>query len=108
MSSAWIFGLASWLPWRRDVPVRQLQLVLYTRQGCHLCESACRQLHAAASRYRLSLQVVDVDAEPGLAAQYGRSVPVVMVNGKIRFRGGINPILLDRLLHAEKEKQPER
>jgi hypothetical protein len=31
-----------------------------------------------------------------------------MVNGKIRFRGGINPILLDRLLHAEKEKQPER
>jgi hypothetical protein len=50
------------------------------------------------------VQVVDVDAEPELAARYGQVVPVVMVDGKVRFRGGINPILLDRLLHAEEGK----
>jgi len=100
--------LASWLRRRRGAPVRHFHVVLYTRQGCHLCESAGRQLRTAARRHPLSVQVVDVDAEPGLAARYGQLVPVVMVDGKVRFRGGINPILLDRLLHAEEEKQKER
>jgi hypothetical protein len=39
----------------------------------------------------------DVDDDPELASQYGESVPVVTVNGKIRFRGRVNPVLLERL-----------
>jgi hypothetical protein len=28
-------------------------------------------------------------------------VPVVVLNGRVRFRGGVNRVLLTRLLHAE-------
>lgn len=73
---------------------------LYTRRGCHLCETALERLQRARRRYDFALEIVDVDTEPDLAARYGDQVPVVMVNGKIRFRGAVNEVLLDRLLHA--------
>jgi hypothetical protein len=44
---------------------------------------------------------VDVDDNPQLQVRYGEHVPVVVVNGKVRFRGFINPVLLQRLLRAE-------
>ncbi len=47
---------------------------------------------------------MDVDADPQLAAQFGECVPVVTVNGKIRFRGRVNPVLLERLLQATQDQ----
>ena len=32
---------------------------------------------------------------------HGTSVPVVAIDGKVRFRGVVNPVLLERLLKAE-------
>ena len=78
--------------------------MFYTRQNCHLCEVAWRQMQAAQRRHGFILKRVDVDAWPELAAQYGDLVPVVAANGKVRFRGAINPVLLNRLLRAEKER----
>jgi glutaredoxin len=104
MFPAWLFGFSSWWRRRRGFPVQHLHFVLYTRQGCHLCEFAERQLEAARRRHWFILEVVDVDEEPELAERYGTLVPVVTINRKVRFRGAINPVLLDRLLHAEEEK----
>ena len=73
------------------------QLVLYTRHGCHLCETARQQLERARRRHGFTLRVIDVDTDPELAARFGAEVPVVAVNGKVRFRGGVNPVLLERL-----------
>jgi glutaredoxin len=78
-----------------------LHVELYTRQGCHLCETALSHLRAAQSRYDFELSEIDVDTRPELIAAYGDQVPVVALNGKVRFRGVINPLLLDRLLRAE-------
>ena len=43
---------------------------------------------------------MDVDADPALAAEHGEQVPVVAVDGRIRFRGIVNPILLRRLFEG--------
>lgn len=75
-------------------------MVLYTRHGCHLCETAWERLQAAQQRHGFRLEVVDVDTDPTLVAQYGEQVPVVTVNGQLRFRGGVNPVLLERLFRA--------
>jgi len=80
--------------------LRSLQVVLYTRQGCHLCEEAVLQLQASRRRWGFDLAITDVDADPQLAAEYGDCVPVVTVNGKVRFRGRVNHVLLERLLRA--------
>jgi glutaredoxin len=93
----------SWLgKWWHGKPRRlgHWRVVMYTRQGCHLCEAAWQQLAAARAQYGFTLDAVDVDSDPALAALHGQCVPVVEVNGKVRFRGVVNPHLLARLLRA--------
>jgi glutaredoxin len=89
----------SWLCGRQRLS--RPQVVMYTRQGCHLCETAWQRLQAAQERYGFALTARDVDQNPQLAAEYGDCVPVVTVNGKVRFRGVVNPVLLERLLRAQ-------
>jgi hypothetical protein len=74
---------------------------MYTRRGCHLCDAAWEQLEAARRRYGFALTAQDVDADAALKAEHGDCVPVVTVNGKVRFRGAVNAVLLERLLRAE-------
>jgi glutaredoxin len=78
-----------------------VRIVLYTRTGCHLCHLARDILLEAQQSYPFRLSEVDVDSDPDLADRYGEQVPVVMVNGKVRFRGTVNRALLQRLLQAE-------
>jgi glutaredoxin len=93
--------MLSWL-WRgRRPPLKGMRVVMYTRQGCHLCEDAWRLLEAERPRWGYTLEAVDVDTDPALAAEHGLSVPVVAVAGKVRFRGVVNRPLLERLLRAE-------
>jgi len=73
------------------------QVVLYTRQGCHLCEEAL----AILQRHSLSPTLVDIDGVPELRERYNECVPVVEINGKERFRGRVNEVLLMRLLATE-------
>jgi glutaredoxin len=91
----------NWLKsmWPRK-KLRHWNIVLYTREGCHLCEQAWEQLERQRRRFEFDLRLVDVDADAELVRQYGECVPVVVVNDKVRFRGVVNPVLLRRLLEA--------
>lgn len=73
-------------------------IVMYTRQGCHLCEQAWQLLEQARQRHGFALRQVDIDADPELVRAYGECVPVVTIDGKVRFRGIVNRVLLERLL----------
>ncbi len=73
---------------------------MITRSGCHLCEEAWELLTRFQGRYAFRLSRVDVDGNPDLVARYGECVPVVLVNGRVRFRGRVNPVLLERLLRG--------
>lgn len=75
-----------------------MHVLVYTRTGCHLCEDAWTLLESARKTHGFSLEAVDVDTDPELVKQYGECVPVVVVDGKVRFRGLVNPVLLRRLL----------
>lgn len=94
-------------PRRRRVPpidLSRLRVLLYTRQGCHLCEQAHRLLTDEQRRYAFTLESQDIDTDPQLIKQFGEWVPVVSVNGKVRFRGSVNGVLLARLLRAEADR----
>src|SRR5262245_43445484 len=96
--------LKTW--WRRlwagagSHPVAGWQVVMYTRQGCHLCEEAWGQLEEARKRHGFALRSVDIDADPELVQRFTDCVPVVEINGRVRFRGRINPVLFRRMLHG--------
>lgn|GEM_PF-212199 len=71
---------------------------LLTREGCHLCEEAQGVLVSALGPAGQGFRIVDVDADPSLAARYGDEVPVVLIDGIKRFKGRIEPARLRRLL----------
>src|SRR5271156_2667904 len=91
-------------PFRGKAPavaeLPHVRFVLYTRRGCHLCEDAYQILLAEQRRYRFDLELIDVDTDRTLAELHGEHVPVVSVDGKTRFRGAVNRVLLERLLVA--------
>jgi len=94
----------SWLWfWRRRAKpaLGLLRVCLLTRRGCHLCDTAWEQLQHAQQQWGFQLETVDVDSDAELVRLHGEWVPVVTVNGKVRFRGTINPVLLTRVLEAE-------
>ena len=70
------------------------EVVVYSRQGCHLCELAEEIL----CRHGLSVKTIDIDDDPALRQKYTDCVPVVVIDGKERFRGRVNGVLLKRLL----------
>lgn len=70
------------------------RVVLYTRRDCCLCDSAYHVLQ----QHGLVPELIDVDGDPQLLEQFGDCVPVVEIDGQIRFRGRVDPVLLRRLL----------
>ncbi len=73
---------------------RDREVVLYTRVGCHLCDDAEQLLLS----HGLIPTLVDIDQVPELRAQFDTCVPVVVIDGRVRFKGRINPMLLQRIL----------
>jgi glutaredoxin len=76
------------------------EVVLYTRQGCHLCEIAAEIL----ARHKLEVQEVDIDRQPELRQRYNECVPVVVIDGRERFRGRVDELLLRRILRGSEGK----
>ncbi len=58
------------------------ELVLYTRDGCHLCAEAEAMLAPLLARARRTMLRVNVDDQPELAARYGLRVPVLSCDGR--------------------------
>ena len=58
------------------------RLQLLTRSGCHLCETAAETLTRIGAEAGLVPEAVDVDTDPGLQAEYGDRVPVVLLDGR--------------------------
>jgi glutaredoxin len=78
-----------------------LTFTVYTRAQCCCCHKALDILEEYRKRHHFTIETVDIDTDPDLVARYNTEVPVVAVNGKVRFRGVVNPALLERLLVAE-------
>lgn len=62
--------------------VRPRTVTVYTRDGCHLCDEAVAVVRAtAAGEPRVTVELVDIDADPVLHERYTVRVPVVAVDG---------------------------
>ncbi|MBS0207264.1 MAG: glutaredoxin family protein [Planctomycetes bacterium] len=86
--------------WKPTVPGRRFRdLILYTRAGCHLCDEAAETLQEHA-RWLPPVNSVDIDSDPRLVEQFGTCVPVLALDGKIRFRGKVDATLLRRLIEG--------
>ena len=74
-----------------------MEIVLVTRQGCHLCDEALAMLRSLG----IDPQLQDVDSDELLHSQYDWRVPVVLVDGRVVAEGRI-----DRKALAEAIQRP--
>jgi uncharacterized membrane protein len=56
-----------------------LNVTLYTRSDCQLCDEVKSELNELQSQFPHSLAEVDIDSDPALAAKYGEEIPVIEV-----------------------------
>ena len=63
-----------------------MDVTLYTRAGCHLCDEVKQTLLRARAHADFTLREIDIDSDPALRAQYNDDVPVVLIAGKKAFK----------------------
>jgi len=59
-----------------------MDLTLYTRGGCHLCDEMKTQLEPLLGEFSVELREVDVDTDAMLAGRFGEEVPVLLLDGR--------------------------
>lgn len=59
--------------------------VLYTREGCCLCDRARALLLRLGQEYNLLVQEVDIAGDPRLLERYQFTIPVVVIDGEWEF-----------------------
>jgi len=73
--------------------VTSIDVTLYTRKQCALCDEAKSSISEASSRYgiRIAMREVDIDRDPALKERFTNDVPVIYVNGSEAFRHRVQP-----------------
>ncbi len=77
-----------------------MQVVLYFRPGCHLCDEARAVLVAARARTSFDLDEVDIESSDALIREFGLRIPVVAIEGRVEFEYAVDPRALDALLET--------
>ena len=77
-----------------------IEVTLYTRKGCHLCEAAKSQMAPLLREFGARLREVDIDADESLRALYDVDVPVIFL--------GERKVAKHRLDLAQFRRQLER
>ena len=76
-----------------------MNVVLYTREGCHLCDEAREKiLSLRASCGGFELREIDIDTDDDLHARLLERIPVVEVDGRIVAELDIDHAALDAAL----------
>ena len=67
-----------------------LQLTLYTRPRCGLCDLLHEDLLALCRGLAVDVVLVDVDGDPDLKALYGTRIPVLVGEGAVLCEGQLD------------------
>jgi hypothetical protein len=77
---------------------------LLTRPGCELCDDALNVL-IAFQGVLPPVSMIDISENPQLTRQFGESIPVVILDSRVRFRGAVDPLLMQRIVDAAQMRQ---
>lgn len=84
--------------------VHPLEVTLYTRPGCHLCEDAKEVMQPLLKEFGGTLREVNIDEDRELKKQYGMDIPVVFVGGHKAAKHRVDPLQFRRQLEEARHK----
>jgi glutaredoxin len=77
-----------------------IQVVLYTKRDCPLCDEMKAVVTRVRAEVSFALEVVDIEGDPTLCAAYGLDVPVLVIDGRKAFKHRVEARALKRRLAA--------
>jgi hypothetical protein len=82
-----------------------IELIIYSRPGCHLCSEMKTIVHRVArdTRAPVLIDEVNVESDPELERRYGREIPVLLIDGKRAAKYRVSEQELTRMLTARSE-----
>ena len=80
-----------------DLPV---QIEIYSRPGCHLCDEAKEIVERVRGRISFALSVINIETDPELEKMYGEQIPVVFINGNKAVKYHVNEAELEQKVKA--------
>ncbi|MGD9856655.1 MAG: glutaredoxin family protein [Planctomycetaceae bacterium] len=87
-------------PWSPVLPGRRFRkAVLYTRRECPLCDEAVHTLEAFR-QFLPTITRIDIDGDPAHRDRFKNCIPVLELDGRVRFRGHMSELLLRRLIEG--------
>jgi glutaredoxin len=70
---------------------QKVQVTIYSRPGCHLCDVAKEVMRGAEGAEYCVLTEVNIDADPALQEKYKYDIPVIVIEGQEAFRYRVDP-----------------
>jgi glutaredoxin len=78
----------------------EISVTVYTRENCHLCAEAIDTIERVADEegVAVDMDLVDVDTDEELRAEYGERVPYILLDGSPAFKYRVDEARLRRKL----------
>ena len=69
----------------------KVQVSIYSKPGCHLCDEAKEAIRAAGCDDRITLTEINIESDSELMSKYRYDIPVIAINGVEAFMHRIDP-----------------
>ena len=73
-----------------------INVEIYSRPGCHLCDEAKEVIERVRRRVGFGLRIINVESDPALEKEYGELIPVVFINGNQAFEYQVDEIEFEK------------
>jgi glutaredoxin len=80
-------------------------VTVYSRHGCHLCESAEKTINSLAQDLEFSVEILYIDGNEELEKLYGTEVPVIHINGEHHDFYRVDPVRFKTSLEKYRQRQ---
>jgi glutaredoxin len=68
------------------MPENPIQVEIYSRPGCHLCDEAKEVIDRVRLRIPFVFRVINIETDLDLEKAYREQIPVVFINGNKAFK----------------------
>ena len=80
-------------------------VTVYSRLGCHLCESAENTINSLAQDLEFSVEILYIDGNEEREKLYGTEVPVIHINGEHHDFYRVDPVRFKTSLEKYRQHQ---
>lgn len=86
--------------------MKKIQVEIYTKEGCHLCDVAEAVLKKVQQRYDFQIKQVNITQGKQIYEEYKEQIPVIFINGHKAFKYQIDEKqLVKKLKNANRRRK---